>query len=260
LSNVEPPSPSSSRRSVRLFAAAIAALLALGALVGVLTRGSGAPQPASKTGSTAGATDTTLPLGKALPGTLATLMGLTSLQDRLAPGIALVDQHGREVSLSALRGKVVLLTFLDAGCTGICPVESAELRAGERDLGAKAADVDVLVVNLDGVHLSVTDMVRLARAMGLGGRTTFHALSGPLAALRTVWAAYGVQVQVDEVHGTVLYEPLIVLVDPSGHERYGATPSAFELATGRYVLPASQIAAFGQGIAHFAASLLPSSA
>jgi cytochrome oxidase Cu insertion factor (SCO1/SenC/PrrC family) len=250
LSEAEPPGSPFSRRSVRLFAAAVAALLVLGALVGVLTSGGKAsPKPA-------GSTNTTLPLGNALPSTLASLMGLTTLHDRVAPGVALFDERGNRVSLSELRGKVVLLTFLDAGCSAICPLESAELRVAERDLGAKSADVEVLAVDVDAAHRSASDAAHLARLTGLSGATMFHVLIGSLPALRATWAAYGVQVQVDEVHGSVLYEPLIVFIDPSGNERYTAVPSGFELPSGRYVVPKTQIAAFGLGIAHFAASLV----
>jgi cytochrome oxidase Cu insertion factor (SCO1/SenC/PrrC family) len=183
-------------------------------------------------------------------------MGLTSLHDRVAPAVALMDERGKPVSLSGLRGKVVLLTFLDAGCTAICPIESAELRAAEHDLGARSADVDVLAVDVDAAHRSVGDMGRLARLTRLSGLAGFHALTGSLSMLGAAWAAYGVQVQVDQVRGTLLYEPLIVFIDPSGNERYTATPSGFELASGRYVVPKAQIAAFGQGIADYAASLL----
>ena len=257
-----PGSPDSpgSRRTVRLFAGAVAALLVLGAVVGALTRGGGTPSKAAGgTTSLPGAADTTLPLGSALPATAAALMGLTPLHSRLAPALDLVDQHGRRVTLTGFRGKVVLLTFLDAGCTGICPIVSAELRATERDLAGNSRQVVVLVVDVDAAHRSVADVAGLARLTGLGPRTTFHALTGSLASLRRVWAAYGVQVQVDEVHGTVLYEPFVVFIDPSGRERYLATPSGFELASGQYVLPKQQVAAFGSGVAHFATVLLPGS-
>jgi cytochrome oxidase Cu insertion factor (SCO1/SenC/PrrC family) len=260
LSEAESPGSPFSRQTVRLFAGAVAVLLVLGAVVGALTRGGGSPSKAAGgTTSLPGAADTTLPLGSALPATLAALMGLTSLHSRLAPGLELVDQLGRRVTLTGLQGKVVLLTFLDAGCTGICPIESAELRAAEQDLAGESSQVVVLVVDIDAAHKSVADMGGLARLTGLGTLATFHALIGPLASLRRVWAAYGVQVQVDEVHGTVLYGPLMVFIDPSGRERYLATPSGFELASGKYVLPKQQVAAFGRGIAHFATVLLPSS-
>ena len=39
-----------------------------------------------------------------------------------APGFSLTDQHGQTVTLASLRGKVVLLTFLDDTCTVDCPL------------------------------------------------------------------------------------------------------------------------------------------
>ncbi|HTZ24545.1 MAG TPA: redoxin domain-containing protein, partial [Streptosporangiaceae bacterium] len=46
-----------------------------------------------------------------------------------APGFTLTSQDGHQVSLSSLRGKVVLLTFLDPVCTTDCPIIAQELRA-----------------------------------------------------------------------------------------------------------------------------------
>ncbi|HEX5289314.1 MAG TPA: hypothetical protein VFX25_10610, partial [Streptosporangiaceae bacterium] len=42
--------------------------------------------------------------------------------DLPAPGFSLTDQNGRTVSLASLRGKVVLMTFLDPVCTSDCPI------------------------------------------------------------------------------------------------------------------------------------------
>ena len=47
-----------------------------------------------------------------------------------APAFTLTDQHGRAVTLASLRGKVVLLTFLDPVCTSDCPLEAQEFRDG----------------------------------------------------------------------------------------------------------------------------------
>jgi len=38
-----------------------------------------------------------------------------------AAAFTLTDQHGRVVTLASLRGKVVLLGFLDPVCTSDCP-------------------------------------------------------------------------------------------------------------------------------------------
>ena len=55
----------------------------------------------------------------------------------LAPGFALTDQHGRPVSLASLRGKAVLLTFLDPVCVTDCPLEAQEFREAGVLLGAR---------------------------------------------------------------------------------------------------------------------------
>jgi cytochrome oxidase Cu insertion factor (SCO1/SenC/PrrC family) len=46
-----------------------------------------------------------------------------------APGFSLTDQNGRPVSLSGVRGKVVLLTFLDPVCVTDCPLIAQEWAA-----------------------------------------------------------------------------------------------------------------------------------
>ena len=56
-----------------------------------------------------------------------------------APAFTLTDQHGRTVTLASLRGKVVLLTFLDPVCTGDCPLEAQEFRQAGQLLAADTA-------------------------------------------------------------------------------------------------------------------------
>ena len=73
---------------------------------------------------------------------------------RPAPPMRLRDQHGRAVSLAELRGRVLLVTFMDSHCTTECPVEGHQLavvqrtfpaaepardRGGEREPGRHAA-------------------------------------------------------------------------------------------------------------------------
>ncbi|TNC35085.1 peroxiredoxin [Mumia zhuanghuii] len=64
-----------------------------------------------------------------------------------APDFTLKNQHGEEVSLSALRGKKTLLVFYPFAFSGICTGELCELRdnlASFNDLGA-----DVLAISCD---------------------------------------------------------------------------------------------------------------
>ncbi|QMW67648.1 peroxiredoxin [Mumia sp. ZJ1417] len=64
-----------------------------------------------------------------------------------APDFTLKNQHGEEVSLSALRGKKTLLVFYPFAFSGICTGELCELRdnlAAFNDLGA-----EVLAISCD---------------------------------------------------------------------------------------------------------------
>ena len=57
------------------------------------------------------------------------LDGSSTPLDSPAPVFALTDQDGKQVSLTSLRGKVVLLTFLDPVCVTDCPLIGQEFRA-----------------------------------------------------------------------------------------------------------------------------------
>jgi len=53
-------------------------------------------------------------------------MQLSPVPVARAPGFLLTDQAGHAVSLTSLRGRVVVLEFMDPHCTCICPIVSQE--------------------------------------------------------------------------------------------------------------------------------------
>jgi protein SCO1/2 len=53
-----------------------------------------------------------------------------------APELALVDQSGQPLTLTALRGRVVLLTFTYSACADVCPLITATLAALQQRLTA----------------------------------------------------------------------------------------------------------------------------
>jgi len=135
---------------------------------------------------------------------------------RAAPAIALRDQAGREVRLSALRGRPVLLTFMDSQCKAECPIQGRQLGAVLR--GLPPADRPTLVVV--GVNPTGDTPPSIRHAMRkwtLAGPWRWHWLRGTRAQLERVWHAYGVTVEPssgDIVHSLVLY-----LIDGNGWER-----------------------------------------
>src|SRR5581483_8496938 len=112
---------------------------------------------------------------------------------RAAPAIALRDQAGREVRLSALRGRPVLLTFMDSQCKAECPIQGRQLGAVLR--GLPPADRPTLVVV--GVNPTGDTPPSIRHAMRkwtLAGPWRWHWLRGTRAQLERVWHAYGVTV------------------------------------------------------------------
>ena len=69
-----------------------------------------------------------------------------------APGFSLTDQYGRPVTLSGLRGKVVLLTFLDPVCVTDCPLIAQEFRQAARLLGAATSQVELVAVDVNPLY------------------------------------------------------------------------------------------------------------
>jgi cytochrome oxidase Cu insertion factor (SCO1/SenC/PrrC family) len=95
-----------------------------------------------------------------------------------APGFALTDQFGHAVSLSAFRGKVVILAFNDPLCTTICPLTTTAMVKAKQLLGPAGAQVELLGV---GANPSATE-TRWVRAYSEAHAMThsWYFLTGPL--------------------------------------------------------------------------------
>jgi cytochrome oxidase Cu insertion factor (SCO1/SenC/PrrC family) len=112
-----------------------------------------------------------------------------------APGFTLTSQDGHQVSLSSLRGKVVLLTFLDPVCTTDCPIIAQELRAADAMLGAKAGGTELVAVVANPTYTSTAFTAAFTRQEGLSQVSNWLYLTGSLSQLVPVWHQYGIQVQ-----------------------------------------------------------------
>ncbi len=142
--------------------------------------------------------------------------GGTPLTPVPAPGFVLTDQYGQRRSLAQFRGRVVLLTFIDSECTTTCPLEAAMLQRMLRDLGpARAADVQLLAVNVNRGAAGVADVYRWSQAHGMNGRWLF--LTGGPATLAGVWRSY--HIAVSGSGSAVEHTSAIYLLDRGGRER-----------------------------------------
>jgi cytochrome oxidase Cu insertion factor (SCO1/SenC/PrrC family) len=186
---------------------------------------------------------------------LANLMQLSPVPGKVAPGFTLTDQAGRALSLASFRGHAVVLEFMDPHCTDICPIVSREFIDAYRDLGATAARVVFLAVNVNPYHAKVADMAAYSAEQGLNTVPSWHFFTGQVAALRAVWGRYGVLVDAPGPDADVIHTSAVYFIDPSGHERFVAEPMDDRTASGTAYLPAGQLTSWGHGIALVARQL-----
>jgi protein SCO1 len=190
--------------------------------------------------------------------TLANLMVLDGLPHTRAPGFTLTDQNGHRLSLASLRGKVVVLQFMDPHCTDICPLVSQEFVDAYHNLGAKASQVVFAAVNVNPYHTDVPSMAAFSRAHGLVTIPDWHFFTGPVPRLRPVWQGYHIAVSAPNPNADVQHTSAVYFIDRQGRERYLASPAADHTKSGKSYLPASELASWGHGIALLARDLLSS--
>jgi protein SCO1/2 len=133
-----------------------------------------------------------------------------------APVFRLRDERGRSISLTAERGRVVLLTFMYSRCRQLCPIEGRMLAAVERRLAPKTRPL-LLVVSVDPDGDTPASIRRFVRRAGLAG-VPLDWLAGSRSQLAPVWHAYRIEVRPG---GDVAHSSALVLIDRRGYERSG---------------------------------------
>ncbi len=139
----------------------------------------------------------------------------TSL-DLPAPGFSLTDQDGQTISLASLRGKVVLMTFLDPVCTTDCPIIAQEFKQTGQLLGAQDKNVVLVAVVANPTYRSVVFTRAFDRQEGLATVPNWLYLTGSLSQLSAVWQHYGVTVENLPAGSMYAHNDLAVVIDPSG--------------------------------------------
>jgi cytochrome oxidase Cu insertion factor (SCO1/SenC/PrrC family) len=154
------------------------------------------------------------------------IAGGSSTLDLPAPGFTLTDQNGRTVSLAQLRGKVVLMTFLDPVCTTDCPIIAQEFKQAGEMLGAQDSHVELVAVVANPSYRSIAFTRAFDRQEGLATVPNWLYLTGPLSQLGAVWRQYGVTVQNLPAGAMSAHNDLAVVIDASGQIRQevGADP------------------------------------
>ena len=135
-----------------------------------------------------------------------------------APDFALTSQDGAQVTLAALRGKVVALTFIYASCPDVCPMLTDKLARVQDALGPDFGS-EIAFVSI------TTDPERDTPEVLKGYAEAFEAnlagwsfLTGEPAAVLEVAHRYGVAVA-KAADGQVDHTMLTTLIDRQGTMR-----------------------------------------
>jgi cytochrome oxidase Cu insertion factor (SCO1/SenC/PrrC family) len=139
--------------------------------------------------------------------------------DFRAPAFALTDQDGRPASLAGLRGRTILLTFLDPVCTSDCPLIAQEFRQADQLLGPASRHVELVAIEANPTYRSVGYLRAFDRQESLGGLRNWLFLTGSLARLRQVWAGYSVQAQILPAGGMIAHSDVAFVIDRRGYVR-----------------------------------------
>ncbi len=128
-----------------------------------------------------------------------------------APALGLVDQTGAIVDLEALSGKTVLVSFAFAHCVTVCPMLIGTLHAAVE--GLPGPDTAVAVITLDPWRDTPRNLPAIATAWRLDRIADARVLSGEVADVNAVLAAWGAGGNRDETTGEISHPGLIFVLD-----------------------------------------------
>lgn len=136
--------------------------------------------------------------------------------DRPAPALDLTNQRGETVTLARLRGRAVLVGFVYAHCTTVCPVIVHEVLDAQRRAAAQRPAL--VLVTLDPWRDVPARLPAVAAEWGLG--PDGHVLSGPVDAVERVLDAWEVPRTREAMTGEVTHPAFVYIVGSDGHIAY----------------------------------------
>jgi protein SCO1/2 len=129
-----------------------------------------------------------------------------------APDFNLRDQDGKPVSMRALRGKPVLVSFLYTTCDDTCPAQAETMRGALDDLGE---DVPALAIAVDPPRDTPERARTFLVKTRASGRINF--VLGTRDQLRPLWKGFFIRPQsINQEH-----QARFTLVDKNGYQRIG---------------------------------------
>jgi cytochrome oxidase Cu insertion factor (SCO1/SenC/PrrC family) len=148
------------------------------------------------------------------------LNGPVTQENFPAKPFELTTADGRTVSLASLRGKTVLLTFLDPVCTSDCPLIAQQFRTADELLGARSRQVELVAIAANPAYYSAGALRAFDRQEGMDQVPNWTFLTGSLPRLRKAWHDYFFSATLVPAGGMVLHSDVAYVIDRRGQVRY----------------------------------------
>ncbi|HEY3610737.1 MAG TPA: SCO family protein [Pseudonocardiaceae bacterium] len=147
------------------------------------------------------------------------IAGVPVRLDVPAPDFQLTSaETGQPVSLASLRGKVVLLTFLDPVCVG-CPQIAQQLHAARTLLGADGGRVELVAIAATTMHSRAVFLRAFDRSQGLFSVQNWQFLTGQPADLAQAWSTYE-KISPNMMAGMMVHSEVVFVIDATGQVRW----------------------------------------
>ncbi len=138
-------------------------------------------------------------------------------QSDCLPNLTLVDQDGRNVNLSSLKGNYVLIDFIYTRCSGTCPMLTSKMSVVEKkfapELGKK---VRLVSITLDPEHDNPAQLLAYAREHGANGANWIF-LTGVPADIDDYLAIFKIK-RTREADGSIDHVTTSFLLGPDGRQ------------------------------------------
>jgi len=118
-----------------------------------------------------------------------------------APDFTLRDYRGSKVTMSKLRGRVVVLSFVDSKCTQQCPIVTSVIARTMKQLPVNARHQVAPV--LMSVDPKVDTPANVRRFLARRGALGLTYVVGQTREMRPIWKAYGILPAVDSGHADI---------------------------------------------------------
>ncbi len=137
-----------------------------------------------------------------------------------APRTVLVDSAGKPFDLSALKGKVVVVSFVYTTCSGVCPATTQSMvgvRTALKEAGLWGHSVEFVSITLDPRRDTPEVLRTYAKAFRVDD-PAWHFLTGPADEVQSVIRDWGMWVKALP-SGVLDHPSRVFLLDRRGHQR-----------------------------------------